>query len=148
MVYSCRANAVLAGVNTSMVEQAFQYGRNIGIAYQLVYDLLDFIVSADQLGKPAAADLKLGLTTAPVLFAAEMFLELNEMIGRRFEMEGDVERAFQLVQESGGLDETRLLAKKHCDAAIAAYLLPCQEETSSPEPGTGWGRQELTASPK
>jgi hypothetical protein len=41
-----------------------------------------------------------------VLFAAEMFPELNEMNGRRFEMEGDVERAFQ----SGGLDETRLLA--------------------------------------
>ena len=49
MVYSCRANAALAGVNTSMMEQAFQYGRNIGIAFQLVDDLLDFIVSADQL---------------------------------------------------------------------------------------------------
>ena len=60
-----------------MVEQAFQYGRNIGIAFQLVDDLLDFIVSADQLGKPAAADLKLGLATAPVLFAAEMFPELK-----------------------------------------------------------------------
>ena len=136
MAYSCRANAVLAGVNTNMAEQAFQYGRNIGIAFQLVDDLLDFIVSADQLGmivdiedgdekyvisgKPAAADLKLGLATAPVLFAAEKFPELNEMIGRRFEAEGDVERAFKLVQESGGLSETRDLAKKHCEAAIAA----------------------------
>ena len=63
---------MLAGVNTSMVGQAFQYGRNIGIAFQLVDDLLDFIVSADQLGKPAAADLKLGLATAP-----EMFPELQ-----------------------------------------------------------------------
>jgi len=120
MAYSCRANAVLAGVNTNMAEQAFQYGRNIGIAFQLVDDLLDFIVSADQLGKPAAADLKLGLATAPVLFAAEKFPELNEMIGRRFEAAGDVERAFKLVQESGGLDETRDLAKKHCEAAITA----------------------------
>merc|ERR1719357_688483 len=120
MAYSCRANAVLAGVNTSLVEQAFQYGRNIGIAFQLVDDLLDFIVSADQLGKPAAADLKLGLATAPVLFAAEKFPELNEMIGRRFEAAGDVERAFKLVQESGGLNETRDLAKKHCELAVAA----------------------------
>ena len=40
-------------------------------------DLLDFIVSADQLGKPAAVDLKLGLATAPVLFAVEMFPELK-----------------------------------------------------------------------
>jgi len=120
MAYSCRANAVLAGVNSNLVEQAFQYGRNIGIAFQLVDDLLDFIVSADQLGKPAAADLKLGLATAPVLFAAEKFPELNELIGRRFSNEGDVEKAFKLVQESGGLNETRDLAKKHCEAAIAA----------------------------
>merc|ERR1719450_593024 len=100
MAYSCRANAVLAGVNANLVEQAFQYGRNIGIAFQLVDDLLDLIVPADQLGKPAAADLKLGLATAPVLFAAEKFPELNELIGRRFSNEGDVEKAFKLVQES------------------------------------------------
>jgi len=120
MAYSCRANAMLAGVNPSLVDQAFQYGRNIGIAFQLVDDLLDFIVSADQLGKPAAADLKLGLATAPVLFAAEKYPELNLMISRRFENKEDVERAFDLVQKSSGLDETRRLAKKHCDDAIVS----------------------------
>merc|ERR1719420_423112 len=117
MAYSCRANAVLAGVEEDLVEGAFQYGRNVGIAFQLVDDLLDFSVSAEQLGKPAAADLKLGLATAPVLFAAEKFPELNEMIGRRFSEEGDVETAFQLVQGSGGLQETRDLAKRHCEKA-------------------------------
>merc|ERR1719461_2284571 len=100
MAYSCRANAVLAGVDTQMVEDAFQYGRNVGVAFQLVDDLLDFTVSADQLGKPAAADLKLGLATAPVLFAAEKYPELNIMISRRFENKEDVERAFDLVQRS------------------------------------------------
>merc|ERR1719244_2314899 len=120
MAYSCRANAVLAGVNTNLVEQAFQYGRNIGIAFQLVDDLLDFVVSADQLGKPAAADLKLGLATAPVLFAAEKYPDLNQLIGRRFCEEGDVETAFKLVQESGGLQETKELARRHCVAATSA----------------------------
>ena len=51
MAYSCRANALLAGVSSALVEGAFQYGRNIGIAFQLVDDLLDFSVSAEQLGK-------------------------------------------------------------------------------------------------
>jgi len=120
MAYSCRANAVISGVDSSQVEQAFQYGRNIGIAFQLVDDLLDFIVSADQLGKPAAADLKLGLATAPVLFAAERFPDLNDLIGRRFSEPGDVEVAFRLVQESGGLQETKDLARKHCEAATKA----------------------------
>merc|ERR1719312_668444 len=120
MAYSCRANAMLAGVNPSLVDQAFQYGRNIGIAFQLVDDLLDFIVSADQLGKPAAADLKLGLATAPVLFAAEKYPELNDLIARRFSEKGDVETAFDLVQKSGGLERTKDLARKHCEAATSA----------------------------
>ena len=39
---------------------AFDYGRNVGIAFQIVDDYLDFVSSADMLGKPAMADLKLG----------------------------------------------------------------------------------------
>merc|ERR1712083_494267 len=120
MAYSCKANAALAGASTKDVEGAFSYGRNIGIAFQLVDDLLDFVSSADQLGKPAAADLQLGLATAPVLFATEKFPELNEMIARRFSRAGDVEVAFDCVLKSGGLEMTRGLARKHCDAAVGA----------------------------
>jgi geranylgeranyl pyrophosphate synthase len=45
-----KAIAVLSGTGAEAVEAAFQYGRNIGIAFQLVDDLLDFTSSADQLG--------------------------------------------------------------------------------------------------
>jgi len=120
MTYSCQANAVLSGANEEEVQAAYKYGRNIGIAFQLVDDLLDFVSSADQLGKPAAADMKLGLATAPVLFASQQFPELNDMIARRFSEEGDVENAFECVIKSGGLDQTRALAKQHCEDAISA----------------------------
>ena len=46
-----KANAVLAGAEAAAVEGAFQYGRHIGIAFQLVDDLLDFTSSAEQLGQ-------------------------------------------------------------------------------------------------
>lgn len=62
---------MLAGADPKLSEIAFEYGRNVGIAFQLVDDLLDFISSTDAMGKPTAADLKLGLATAPVLFACE-----------------------------------------------------------------------------
>ena len=104
IAYSCKANALLsskmlpsneANLNA---EAAFQYGKNVGIAFQLVDDLLDFVASSEQLGKPAAADLKLGLATAPVLYATEKYPELEEMIARRFSQPGDVEKAFECVR--------------------------------------------------
>lgn len=68
---------MLAGADESLSELAFQYGRNVGLAFQLVDDLLDFVSSAEAMGKPTAADLKLGLATAPVLFACEKVNDLH-----------------------------------------------------------------------
>lgn len=54
--------------------------------------MLDFTASAAQLGKPGqGADLKLGLATAPALYAWQEFPQLGEMIERKFSMPGDVE---------------------------------------------------------
>jgi len=126
MAYSCKANAILASDFKSPDEiksngdAAYSYGRNLGIAFQLVDDLLDFVASSEQLGKPAAADLKLGLATAPVLFATNKYPELEDMIARRFCNPGDVEKAFECVLQSDGLDRTRILAREHCDSALSA----------------------------
>nr|CAD7462273.1 unnamed protein product [Timema tahoe] len=111
---SVKATAMLAGADDALSEVVFQYGRNVGLAFQLVDDLLDFVSSSAAMGKPTAADLKLGLATAPVLFACEKYPELNPMIMRRFQEPGDVERAFELVHKSQGLEQTRFLARKHC----------------------------------
>lgn len=113
-----KAIAILAEVNEQMIELTYQYGRNIGLAFQLVDDFLDFVSSSAAMGKPTAADLKLGLATAPVLFACERYPELNAMIMRRFQEPDDVERAFELVHKSQGLDQTKFLAKKHCAEAV------------------------------
>ena len=65
-------------------------------------DLLDFVGSSQQLGKPASgADLKLGLATAPVLFASVKFPELEPLIQRRFSNQGDVEAAFKVIFAMG-----------------------------------------------
>ncbi|XP_061613873.1 decaprenyl-diphosphate synthase subunit 1 isoform X3 [Phyllopteryx taeniolatus] len=68
---SCKAVSILVSSDPDIHEIAFQYGRNVGIAFQLVDDVLDFTAGASQLGKPSAADLKLGLATGPVLFACQ-----------------------------------------------------------------------------
>ena len=89
---SCRASALLGNADNTTVEAAYSYGRNLGLAFQLVDDMLDYTRSGKDLGKPAGADLELGLATAPLLFAWKQNPELGQLVGRKFEQEGDVEK--------------------------------------------------------
>ncbi len=82
---SCEASAVLGGCDSKIVEAAYLYGKNLGLAFQVLLhifiwkvidDILDFVVSSEELGKPANADLKLRLATAPVIYAALDYPEL------------------------------------------------------------------------
>ena len=87
---SCRAAAILGDHHPDVVDAAYQYGKNLGLAFQLVDDMLDYTVSGQELGKPAGADLELGLATAPLLFAWKNNPELGTLVGRKFAEEGDV----------------------------------------------------------
>ncbi|RMD40791.1 hypothetical protein DV735_g4343, partial [Chaetothyriales sp. CBS 134920] len=117
---SCRAAALLGHCAPNVVEAAYAYGRNLGLAFQLVDDMLDYTVSGRELGKPAGADLELGLATAPLLFAWRTRPELGELVGRRFSKPGDVERAREIVINSNGIEQTRALAQEYADKAIAS----------------------------
>lgn len=63
--------AILGGCDYDVCEAAFQYGQHTGLAFQLMDDMLDYMGTAEDMGKPTASDLRLGLATAPVLYAAE-----------------------------------------------------------------------------
>ncbi|KAJ9145335.1 Polyprenyl synthetase [Pleurostoma richardsiae] len=117
---SCRAAALLGGADAQTVDAAYAYGKNLGLAFQLVDDMLDYTRSETELGKPAGADLELGLATAPLLFAWKSMPELGALVGRKFAMEGDVQRARELVLQSNGIEQTRALAQDYSEQAIAA----------------------------
>ncbi|ORE10273.1 terpenoid synthase [Rhizopus microsporus var. microsporus] len=129
---SCKSSAVLGNVTDEVANVAFDFGKNLGLAFQLVDDMLDFTVTAAELGKPAGADLKLGLATAPVLFAWEEYPELEPLIKRKFSEKGDEERARDLVYKSDGLKKTLDLATLHCGYAIDALnKLPSSDARSA-----------------
>lgn len=118
---SCKAIAILSPKsNDELINLSFECGKNIGIAFQIIDDILDFTSKSDKLGKPGAgADLRLGLATAPVLFAASEHPELNAMIMRRFSNQDDVNKAFEYVMKSNGIEESRFLAEKYCENSIS-----------------------------
>lgn len=102
--------------------------------------MLDFTASAEQLGKPGGgADLKLGLATAPALYAWEQFPQLGQLIQRKFSQPGDVDevgpaslstkmsvliglcpQARELILKSDGAERTALLAQAHSELASKA----------------------------
>jgi hexaprenyl-diphosphate synthase len=65
---------------------------NILVGIQLVDDILDYESASATLGKPGGADLQLGLATGPALYAWEEHPEMGELIHRKFQNHGDVER--------------------------------------------------------
>ncbi|KAJ2906171.1 hexaprenyl pyrophosphate synthase [Zalerion maritima] len=117
---SCRASALLGGADQGTVDAAYLYGKNLGLAFQLVDDMLDWTRSEKELGKPAGADLELGLATAPLLFAWESNSDLGTLVGRRFSEPGDISTAQTIVRQSDGIERTRQLAEDYANQAVMA----------------------------
>ncbi|CAN0148946.1 unnamed protein product [Scytosiphon promiscuus] len=122
MANSCKASAVLGQHNLEVQEVAFEYGKRVGLAFQLVDDILDFEGNAFTLGKPALNDLRQGLATAPVLLAAEQQPGLAKLISRKFRGPGDVDEALELVHRSDGIARAKDVAVVQAEKAMSTVL--------------------------
>lgn len=129
-----RAAAVLSGAHDNIIDNCYEFGRNLGLCFQLVDDMLDYTSSQLAFGKPSQADLKLGLATAPILFSWRERPEVGELISRKFDEPGDIELARRHVQECNGLQKTKELAMDYCNKALANLrVLPESDARSALE---------------
>jgi len=128
---SAKAAVVLSDGNKEVAEEIYNYGRNLGLAFQIVDDILDFTSPTEVLGKPAGSDLASGNLTAPVLFAMEEKPYLQVLIDREFSEDGDLEEALELVNQSNGIDKARSLASYHSDLALRS--LDCLSTSTATE---------------
>ncbi|KAJ8599702.1 hypothetical protein CTAYLR_004720 [Chrysophaeum taylorii] len=128
---ACKSTALLAGYDfeSSIASASEEFGYHLGLAFQIIDDVLDFAENSEDLGKPAGADLSLGLATAPILYAAQEFPELRPLIDRRFKGAGDVTKAYNLVRQSSGLRLATKLAHFHAQSAVNAL---CKAAPPSP----------------
>jgi geranylgeranyl pyrophosphate synthase len=127
---SCRCVALLSGYDErhDITVASEQFGYHLGMAYQIVDDILDFTGASATLGKPAQADMQLGLATAPILFASETVSELRPLIQRRFKESGDVQRAVALAVKTDCVERSYKLAEFHAQKAVdAIHRIPESE---------------------
>jgi all-trans-nonaprenyl-diphosphate synthase len=125
---SARAAGVLSGLPPQSLDELYRFGRQLGLAFQVVDDILDFTGDDQQLGKPAASDLGSGYLTAPALYALEERPALAGLIEREFCQEGDLEQALALVRGCEAIPRSRALAEGFArEAGEALHWLPSSE---------------------
>jgi all-trans-nonaprenyl-diphosphate synthase len=115
---SSKAAALLSDASDEIAVHLYEYGRHLGLAFQVIDDILDFTGSTDVLGKPAGSDLRSGNLTVPVLYALEEKPYLEVLIEREFAQEDDLEQAIALIRDSQGLERSRKLAEYHAHTAV------------------------------
>jgi len=130
--YACRSTALLGGhaYGSTVATACEEFGFHMGLAFQIQDDILDFTAAADILGKPALADMSLGLSTAPILYAAQEFEHLKPLVRRRFKNKGDKQKALQALYKSKtAMNKAKALAKFHAQRAVDALLRLPQSES-------------------
>src|SRR5688572_4312275 len=128
----CEVGALLGGASERQRQALADYGVNLGTAFQLVDDLLDFTASDEALGKATGVDLIAGKVTLPLIYLLEHDSSGREMVETVIR-EGNYDTVsrgdlLEAVERVGGLDQARARADGFAEAARAALeLLPDSE---------------------
>nr|YP_009541748.1 prenyl transferase [Synarthrophyton chejuense]AYR05757.1 prenyl transferase [Synarthrophyton chejuense] len=123
---SCKASTILNDADLFTQNAFYNYGKHIGLAFQIIDDILDIIGNSTTLGKPAGLDLKNGNLTSPLLFALKESEILNELVEREFSEDGDLKYGIKIIKSTNGIKQATDLAIEHTQTAIK-YITGCKE---------------------
>jgi octaprenyl-diphosphate synthase len=119
----CYVGTALGGGTQEQKNSAYNYGLNIGLAFQLIDDYLDYSSTQEKLGKPVCNDLREGKLTYPLLSVLDRlsFQEkefVKKVIRDLNPSSEDIEKVKFIVEEKGGMTKTIEKAKELVDNAI------------------------------
>jgi octaprenyl-diphosphate synthase len=119
------SGAVSAGASPDRCRALRKYGQDLGIAFQLVDDALDYSGDAGELGKNPGDDFREGKATLPLLLVmARTGVKERDFwvrtVDRREQTEADFERTRELMRQTGALQSTLDLARSYAESAKAA----------------------------
>ena len=124
-VLACEGSAILAGLNEAQIVEMRRYGDRLGLAFQIVDDILDFVGDESFLGKPVGSDLRQGTITLPVINLRD---DLSDGEFRSAFEEYDVDRLVQIVRGSPSIERSYAEAERLLEEARASLRsLPAGE---------------------
>ena len=113
----------VAELSEDYIKGLYDYGYNVGMAFQLTDDLLDLTSSTDTIGKPAGNDIRQGIVTLPTIRALEVSPdkdELHSIVTDRDMTDEMLQRALDIVRATDGLDYTQQQVHRFLEAAVKA----------------------------
>ncbi len=131
---ACALPALFKPATLHLTEPLLDFGRELGLCFQLIDDLLDFTSDRSRLGKPVLADLREGKVTLPILLLLPRLdraqrSRLDRVVGSGSFDAMSEQEVLEMVRTSGVLDEVQARATGHAERAVARLqCLPvCRE---------------------
>lgn len=117
------AGAILADTSTEAQEGLRLYGLHLGTAFQLIDDVMDYLSTAEEMGKNVGDDLAEGKCTLPLIHAMREGTEEQRLLVRQAIRKGgldDLQPIMEIVKATGAIEYTQQKAQEEADKAIAA----------------------------
>ncbi len=120
---ACEVGPVIAGQDKKTIKSLRDYGMNLGMAFQIIDDVLDYSASRATMGKAVGDDFKEGKITAPVLFAIDSANDTERefwqrTLGDKNQTKDDLQTAQEIIKKHDALDKGMALAGQYGDQAI------------------------------
>jgi len=117
---SCHCGGIIARLDETRALALERFGHHLGMAFQIADDVLDYVASAEQIGKPVGADLRQGTITLPLMYALrqpDIEPRLRELLGRQPMSEADYDEVVATVRESPAIAQAEKHAHEFADRA-------------------------------
>jgi heptaprenyl diphosphate synthase len=116
---ACKLGAVLSDGGPGAVHALERYGYELGMAGQIIDDILDITATQEFLGKPVGSDLRGGIYTLPIIYALRHSNNLRKLVSSGVD-DANLHEAKCLIVSSGAIEEARRTAEQHVKEASAA----------------------------
>lgn len=124
IIMSIKSGAILAGASEENIKAIYNYGYNVGLAFQIVDDILDFTGDEKKMGKPVGSDLAQGTITLPSLMLLEQRPEDNPIkkIFENEDREKNIKLAVDMILSDGIIEKCHAQAEEYiakaCDELV------------------------------
>jgi geranylgeranyl diphosphate synthase type I len=135
---SAELGALISGADTATINHYAEFGRSLGLAFQVIDDILGIWGDEARTGKSAATDISTKKKTLPVLFGLEQSAALRELYARDDVDSDFVETAVSLLDEAGAREYAREKAAAYSQNAVTHL------EAAQPKGTAASALQELT----